>query len=63
MFYRMNTKSSIFTSGEAWSEFTTFDLHERKKIDLTRKLSNFQFLFCFEMAIIQFNHDRDAISC
>ena len=41
----MNNKSSIFTSGEATSENTDFDVYEWNKKDLSLKKSNILFLF------------------
>ena len=46
----MNTKSSIFMSGKAQVENTTFGIQElNKKLDLILKKSNFLFLLCLEL--------------
>ena len=49
----MNTKSSIFTRGEATSENTAFLFMSEIKNDLTLKKSNFLFLLCLKIATIQ----------
>ena len=54
LFHRMNTKSSIFTSGGATSENITLVFMSEIKIDFTLKKSKFLFLLCFKIAIIKF---------
>ena len=44
LFHRMNTKSSIYTSGAAMSENNTFSVHEWNKILSYTKKTNFLFL-------------------
>ena len=53
-FHRMNTKSSIFTSGKATSEIPLFVFMSEIKNDLTLKKSNFLFLLCLKIAAIHF---------
>ena len=52
----MNTKSSLFTSGEATHENITFGVlfMSEIKVDFTLKKSNFLFLLCFKIAVIKF---------
>ena len=62
LFYRMNFKSSIFTSGEATSENTTLVLLSEVQIDLALEKSNFLFLLCFKIAITCTSHqNKDTI--
>ena len=50
----MNTKSSIFTNGEATSENTTLVFMSEIKIDVPLKKSKSLFLLYFRIAIFQF---------
>ena len=72
-FTERTPKSSIFTSGGATSENITFGVHEPRvkilllvfmseiKIDFTLKKSNFLFLLCFKIAIINFIPMRQQV--
>ena len=59
----MNTKSSIFASGEGTSETPTFDVHEwNENRSYTEKVIFFLLVLCFKIATVQFISNASAIN-